>query len=309
MVNSYLSNMLEKTNGPTALWTKIQIIINDNAVAAVVEGKDYQYYGYHIRTNNFVPTKSVSSVNTHGRHNLISLIDYLVDKGEQLSNMLFFLDNELPSQRFENSYCFVTSVNSVENYYVSTSAFSKLIENHTSISKKYSEFLLKKFEDSLQVFNNSMIDIGIFLDTCLKMGLDPKLKKFDIKIFFNFQNLKIVPAENSFSKLLDYFVVRCDDVTQTKLKTIINETKKEICQNEKMKYVRGKYAMSFLQYFLSAIKKSEQNSNKDDDELLSYYLSKDKKNDEVINDWQDISDCDPFLKEYIFKMTVEISPI
>lgn len=300
--DNYVEDMLNKTNNVTTLWTKVQDIINDDSIAVVVEGKDYQYYGYHIRNNNLITKKLLQPVNANGRKNLIRLIDYMIDKEEQIINMLFFLDNELPSQKWENKYCFVTSVNSVESYYVSVNAFAKLIDYHTSITKEYREKLLKKFDDCLQIFNKEMIRIGIFLDTCLQLGLNPIIKKFDFQLFFNFDNLVIHPIEHSLPELLESFVVRCDVNKQKLIKETMVDTQRNIENTDKLSYVRGKYAMSFLRYFLGAVRNSEKKNGIVNETSLSYSLSKDKNNDEVINDWQDISDCDPLLKPYVLKM-------
>ncbi|MGX4593296.1 hypothetical protein JNUCC76_05075 [Leuconostoc sp. JNUCC 76] len=300
--DNYVEDMLNKTNNVTTLWTKVQDIINDDSIAVVVEGKDYQYYGYHIRNNNLITKKLLQPVNANGRKNLIRLIDYMIDKEEQIINMLFFLDNELPSQKWENKYCFVTSVNSVESYYVSVNAFAKLIDYHTSITRKYREKLLKKFDDCLQIFNKEMIRIGIFLDTCLQLGLNPIIKKFDFQLFFNFDNLVIHPIEHSLAELLESFVVRCDVNKQKLIKETMLDTQRNIENTDKLSYVRGKYAMSFLRYFLGAVRNSEKKNGIVNETSLSYSLSKDKNNDEVINDWQDISDCDPLLKPYVLKM-------
>ncbi|ACA82670.1 DUF4435 domain-containing protein [Leuconostoc citreum] len=300
--DNYVEDMLNKTNNVTTLWTKVQDIINDDSIAVVVEGKDYQYYGYHIRNNNLITKKLLQPVNANGRKNLIRLIDYMIDKEEQIINMLFFLDNELPSQKWENKYCFVTSVNSVESYYVSVNAFAKLIDYHTSITKEYREKLLKKFDDCLQIFNKEMIRIGIFLDTCLQLGLNPIIKKFDFQLFFNFDNLVIHPIEHSLAELLESFVVRCDVNKQKLIKETMVDTQRNIENTDKLSYVRGKYAMSFLRYFLGAVRNSEKKNGIVNETSLSYSLSKDKNNDEVINDWQDISDCDPLLKPYVLKM-------
>lgn len=300
--DNYVEDMLNKTNNVTTLWTKVQDIINDDSIAVVVEGKDYQYYGYHIRNNNLITKKLLQPVNANGRKNLIRLIDYMIDKEEQIINMLFFLDNELPSQKWENKYCFVTSANSVESYYVSVNAFAKLIDYHTSITKEYREKLLKKFDDCLQIFNKEMIRIGIFLDTCLQLGLNPIIKKFDFQLFFNFDNLVIHPIEHSLAELLESFVVRCDVNKQKLIKETMLDTQRNIENTDKLSYVRGKYAMSFLRYFLGAVRNSEKKNGIVNETSLSYSLSKDKNNDEVINDWQDISDCDPLLKPYVLKM-------
>lgn len=300
--DNYVEDMLNKTNNVTTLWTKVQDIINDDSIAVVVEGKDYQYYGYHIRNNNLITKKLLQPVNANGRKNLIRLIDYMIDKEEQIINMLFFLDNELPSQKWENKYCFVTSVNSVESYYVSVNAFAKLIDYHTSITREYREKLLKKFDDCLQIFNKEMIRIGIFLDTCLQLGLNPIIKKFDFQLFFNFDNLVIHPIEHSLAELLESFVVRCDVNKQKLIKETMLDTQRNIENTDKLSYVRGKYAMSFLRYFLGAVRNSEKKNGIVNETSLSYSLSKDKNNDEVINDWQDISDCDPLLKPYVLKM-------
>lgn len=300
--DNYVEDMLNITNNVTTLWTKVQDIINDDSIAVVVEGKDYQYYGYHIRNNNLITKKLLQPVNANGRKNLIRLIDYMIDKEEQIINMLFFLDNELPSQKWENKYCFVTSVNSVESYYVSVNAFAKLIDYHTSITREYREKLLKKFDDCLQIFNKEMIRIGIFLDTCLQLGLNPIIKKFDFQLFFNFDNLVIHPIEHSLAELLESFVVRCDVNKQKLIKETMLDTQRNIENTDKLSYVRGKYAMSFLRYFLGAVRNSEKKNGIVNETSLSYSLSKDKNNDEVINDWQDISDCDPLLKPYVLKM-------
>lgn len=300
--DNYVEDMLNKTNNVTTLWTKVQDIINDDSIAVVVEGKDYQYYGYHIRSNDLITKKLLQPVNANGRKNLIRLIDYMIDKEEQIINMLFFLDNELPSQKWENKYCFVTSVNSVESYYVSVNAFAKLIDYHTSITKEYREKLLKKFDDCLQIFNKEMIRIGIFLDTCLQLGLNPIIKKFDFQLFFIFDNLVIHPIEHSLAELLESFVVRCDVNKQKLIKETMLDTQRNIENTDKLSYVRGKYAMSFLRYFLGAVRNSEKKNGIVNETSLSYSLSKDKNNDEVINDWQDISDCDPLLKSYVLKM-------
>lgn len=267
------------------------------------EGEDAKYYIPRIEKYSGYEYEKIISYNCGGKENVLIALK-LIEKNRKESkvNCAFFVDNDYDVTRYDNSLLYQTSCYSIENFYTSREAFSKMLNREFGINTIENDFVMccSDYSKRLQEFHNETIYINAWL-ACQRLhdgeeNVKIELSDFKISRFFSEISInRIIVREKINRKKLEELFPNNSNVEECEIEEKISYFE----NNDMGQMFRGKFEMEFLKKIIDSLK----NKNKTRDYFSKKYTSvKIESSNNTLSILQDYADTPQsltdFLKQY-----------
>lgn len=272
------------------------------------EGEDQKYYLPRIQKISSLPGEMINIFSCQGRSGVLKIKKKIMTEEPESNNTLFFIDHDYSIKKVENDIdnVFVTSHYSIENYYTTPSAFGRLIHTEAGLNSGNSIFerIVGNYSSAFEKFEDKFKLINSWIFTLNALGISIKLKRIEVKDFFEIKDSNLVVKMGiTFESLLTYYKKRDKDFSLNN----ITEKEAKLAFNENLKankiYYHGKMELTFFKLYLHDL----INQNKKNELGEGRHLDNVKINvnsDNLLSNWSYYADTDPQLREYVLSRTV-----
>lgn len=151
---SRVSTLIKARKQPSVKFMEFTRIIAKNKVAFFFEGEDLKYYS--VRIDAIRPDLRWAGVDCGGKDKVLTLREDIKEHPDYyMSPCLFFVDSDFDDnsevEKFNDTY--ITPCYSIENLYISTNAFEKIMESEFKTSPSIDNFL--EFEKALEAYEST----------------------------------------------------------------------------------------------------------------------------------------------------------
>ncbi|WP_455789292.1 DUF4435 domain-containing protein [Clostridium butyricum] len=231
----------------------------DSIVYGFFEGNDdYSYYGFRIKKYS---DKEILEYECNGKENVLNLYSMIKSntKAFDENELLFFVDKDFEINNIKSKDIYVTPVYSIENFYMTDSAFNEFlkgelhINNYSKGNKKIDYDKVTKYykgERSKFIKKVGLLNIWYSLQKNkskgLEEGIEPDLSKLK-SVYGKYLRNDIINGQITIERLKE-LTNRYIDVTEFEIKG----EEIRLCSNPLVNF-RGKYFEEFLYKTLNFI--------------------------------------------------------
>lgn len=228
------------------------------------EGEDAKYYGSRVEKITGRPCQNIVSYNCGGKTGVLKVKDLIKGKKQyEHVKTAYFIDSDFFPQKNLDKNIYQTTGYSVENYYTSTTAFTRILNYAFGINCNCSDFIrcMEDYKRSMEVFHGQVLVLNAWIKAQrvkeLKIG-KRQLQLSDFKISKCFQTLEIdkVCVKQVINK--EYLEERFPDICiieNTEIEKYVSELK----QTNLQQTLRGKYELEFLRKIIDDLKNKNKN--------------------------------------------------
>ena len=269
------------------------------------EGEDAKYYFPRIEKYSGYEYTKIIHYNCGGKKGVLKALN-LVEKNrdEIYTAKAFFVDSDYDTTKYNNSLLYQTPCYSIENFYTSEKAFSKMLNREFGINTTEKDFskCCSDYSKRQQEFHNSTIYINSWL-ACQRLheeGIE--------------ENHKIVLSDFKISKLFSEIaidsIVSKGEINREKIEELFPDSKKmEECEIEKKieyfkqggmgKLFRGKFEIEFLKKIIDSLKAKNKTGGYFSQKYTSVHIDPNINILSALADYADTPQClIDFLKPY-----------
>lgn len=212
------------------------------------EGEDRKYYIIRIEKYSNISEDNIISYSCNGKEQVLKLYKMLQKEYKNVKKM-FFVDKDFDKIK-SNKELYVTPGYSIENHYVTNSAFKRILHNEFGINEVDDDYekCLQDFKTRKEEFNSEIrkLNTWIYIQKL-------KMKEFGM-VNICYQNFKL---KKIFEIKIDKINIK-NNITIELLKSQYKEAY-EVNESEMEKYIglfydesylRGKYQLEFLKIVL-----------------------------------------------------------
>lgn len=229
-------------------------------LAVFFEGEDEKYFS--VRINNIRPDLKWVGINCGGKKNVLTMREKIRShKDYSESICMFFVDSDFDDNTNISSFddVYITPSYSIENFYISDSAFKRILAAEFSLTDVCEEErcfhnALEKFRDCKSSYISAISDFNYLVYSLKNMD---SLEKSGTKLHLDkikFDDLVTVDL-NSTYKLYDeskpYSIIPTLDKNLT---VDLDNSKKKFDEVSHELYFRGKQHLEFFRVYLSNLK-------------------------------------------------------
>lgn len=257
---SYVDGLREGRGRAAAVFMEFSRMVKENPIIlyCFFEGDDEQYYGIRISQ---IRGEIYKSFSCSGRDQVLAIREKIRKEVTYCGiRALFFIDRDYICKDIDDAYVYVTPTHSIENFYLDYYAVKKIVEVEFKIIPTTSEGFscLSLFLELWNDFLSCIEDVTIFLSAHAKKELKDGVRNLNVSQFEIHKMIKVsligVEKKYSWDDLKAIFPGG-HDITQDEYKKELEAIKKDI-----EKYVRGKFAISFLKKFLELLLAESRNN-------------------------------------------------
>ncbi|WMW47704.1 DUF4435 domain-containing protein [Bacillus paralicheniformis] len=245
------------------------------------EGEDRKYYLDRIEYYTHYTLESVVGYNCNGKDNVIQIWRKIVNnpKYKKISTA-FFIDKDYGIESYKtDEKVYITPYHSLENFYVNTKSFEKLIVKEFELNPIDDDYnkVRQDFNSRHKEFQDLISPLNAFIISCLKVNLKINIQKFNID---DFMEIKIdgitVRNEINFDNLKKYYLKKLEaDVKNKKryaednlsyFKELIDKVECSFFRelqnviNNKDSLIHGKMELYFFKNIIESMKKYNTNN-------------------------------------------------
>lgn len=283
------------------IWQRIWEIV----CLRMSEGEDAKYYFPRIEKYSGYEYTKIIHYNCGGKKGVLKALN-LVEKNrdEIYTAKAFFVDSDYDTTKYNNSLLYQTPCYSIENFYTSEKAFSKMLNREFGINTTEKDFskCCSDYSKRQQEFHNATIYINSWL-ACQRLheeGIE--------------ENHKIVLSDFKISKLFSEIaidsIVSKGEINREKIEELFPDSKKmEECEIEKKieyfkqggmgKLFRGKFEIEFLKKIIDSLKAKNKTGGYFSQKYTSVHIDPNINILSALADYADTPQClIDFLKQY-----------
>lgn len=229
------------------------------AMFCFFEGEDAKYYGSRIEQITKRTSKNIVIYNCGGKTSVLKVKE-LIKRKKQYDHVktAFFIDKDYFPQNNLEKNLYQTSGYSVENYYTSITAFTRVLNYAFGINCNCDDYkkCMQDYERSMGIFHNKVIILNAWIKAQrvkeIKNGKrELDLSDFKISKFFKTLSIDNVCVKQEINK---QYLEECFP----QLSIIDNsEIDKYVCEFEKINLqqnLRGKYELEFFRKIIDDLK-------------------------------------------------------
>lgn len=268
------------------------------------EGEDVKYYSPRIEKYSGYEYNKIIHYNCGGKKGVLKALNLVEKNGdESFVAKAFFIDSDYDQTKYNNDLLYQTPCYSIENFYTSKKAFSRMLNREFGINTTEKDFLkcCSDYSKRQQEFHDKTIYINSWL-ACQRLQEEtaesPKIVLSDFKISKFFLELSI-----------DSIVCK-EEINREKLKELFPDSIniKESDIEEKMNYFkngnmgrwfRGKFEVEFLKKIIDSLKMKNKTGGYFSQKYTSVHID---PNVNILSTLQDYADTPQslidFLKQY-----------
>lgn len=245
-----IENVRKKRENAVSIYTKFikNRDLFNKKLFCFFEGEDRKYYVIRIEKYSNIPEDNIISYSCNGKEQVLKLYKMLQNEYKDVKKM-FFVDKDFDNIK-SNKELYVTPGYSIENHYVTNSAFKKILHNEFGINKVDSDYAkcLEDFYERKEEFNAEIKKLNAWIYyqkiKMKELGIvNISYQNFKLKKIFEIRIDKLNIKNNITIELLKKQYKEAYDVSESELEKYI-----ELFNDES--YLRGKYQLDFLKMIL-----------------------------------------------------------
>lgn len=268
------------------------------------EGEDAKYYFPRIEKYSGYEYNKIIHYNCGGKKGVLKALN-LVEKNndEVFTAKAFFIDSDYDTTIYNNSLLYQTPCYSIENFYTSKEAFSKMLNREFGINTTEKDFLkcCSDYSQRQQEFHDATIYINSWL-VCQRMHEEVE-EKYKI-VLSDFKISKL------FSKITIDSIVSKGKINREKLEELFPNSKniEEYEIERKIEYFkhgdtgklfRGKFEIEFLKKIIDSLKEKNRTGGYFSKKYTSVHIDPNTNTLSSLEDYADTPQClIDFLKQY-----------
>lgn len=268
------------------------------------EGEDAKYYFPRIEKYSGYGYNRIIHYNCGGKKGVLKALSLVEKNNDEIyTAKAFFVDSDYDTTKYNNSLLYQTPCYSIENFYTSEKAFSKMLNREFGINTTEKDFLKCRsdYSQRQQEFHDATIYINSWL-ACQRMHEEAE------------ENHKIVLSDFKISKLFSEMtidsIVSKEEIKREKLEELFPNSK-NIEEHEierKIEYFkcgdmgklfRGKFEIEFLKKIIDSLKAKNRTGGYFSKKYTSVHID---PNVNILSILQDYADTPQslidFLKQY-----------
>lgn len=233
--------------------------LHTRALFCFYEGEDAKYYGNRIEQITGRTCDNIVSYNCGGKAGVLKVKELIKNK-EKYAHVktAYFIDRDFFPQKKLEKNVYQTTGYSVENYYTSSTAFTRILNYAFGVNCNCSDYLrcMQDYKKSMDAFHRQILLLNAWIKAQrvneLKCG-ERNLELKDFKISKYFETLKIdkVEVEQKIDKI---FLEKCFPDACILEESIIEKYVSELEQTNMQQTLRGKYELEFLRKIIDDLK-------------------------------------------------------
>jgi len=268
------------------------------------EGEDVKYYLPRIEKYSGYEYNKIIHYNCGGKKEVLKALN-LVEKNndEVFTAKAFFIDSDYDTTIYNNSLLYQTPCYSIENFYTSKEAFSKMLNREFGINTTEKDFLkcCSDYSQRQQEFHDATIYINSWL-VCQRMHEEVEEKHKIVLSDFKISKL--------FSKITIDSIVSKGKINYEKLEELFPNSKniEEYEIERKIEYFkhgdmgklfRGKFEIEFLKKIIDSLKEKNRTGGYFSKKYTSVHIDPNTNTLSSLEYYADTPQClIDFLKQY-----------
>lgn len=275
-----------------------------NYLFCFFEGEDAKYYFPRIEKYSGYGYNRIIHYNCGGKKGVLKALSLVEKNNDEIYTAnAFFVDSDYDTTKYNNSLLYQTPCYSIENFYTSEKAFSKMLNREFGINTTEKDFLkcCSDYSQRQQEFHDATIYINSWL-ACQRMHEEAE------------ENHKIVLSDFKISKLFSEMtidsIVSKEEIKREKLEELFPDSKniEEHEIDRKIEYFkcgdmgklfRGKFEIEFLKKVIDSLKTKNRMGGYFSKKYTSVHID---PNVNILSILQDYADTPQslidFLKQY-----------
>lgn len=223
------------------------------------EGEDAKYYFPRIEKYSGYEYNRIIQYNCGGKKGVLKALS-LVEKNidESLVAKAFFIDSDYDTTKYSNPFLYQTSCYSIENFYTSKEAFSKILNREFGINTMERDYLkcCSDYTKRQREFHDETIYINSWL-SCQRLeeeySEDHKIVLSDFKISKLFSEItidNIIPKGKITREKIEELFPNSINIEEGEIERKINYFK----NGDMGSLFRGKFEIEFLKKIIDSLK-------------------------------------------------------
>lgn len=241
--------------------------LHTRALFCFYEGEDAKYYGNRVEQITRRSCDNIVSYNCGGKAGVLKVKE-LIKKKKQYDHVktAYFIDSDFFPQKNLEKNVYQTTGYSVENYYTSSTAFTRILNYAFGVNCNCSDYqrCMEDYKKSMDVFHRQVLFLNAWIKAQrvneLKIG-KRKLELTNFKISKYFETLAIDKVGVK-QKIDKKFLEKCFPDSCIIEDTEIEKYVSELGQTNMQQTLRGKYELEFLKKIIDDLKKKYKKDRK-----------------------------------------------
>lgn len=257
------------------------------------EGEDAKYYFPRIEKYSGYEYTKIIHYNCGGKKEVLKALN-LIEKIEDeiYTAKAFFVDSDYDTTKYDNSLLYQTPCYSIENFYTSEKAFSKMLNREFGINATENDFLkcCSDYSKRQHEFHDATIYINSWL-VCQRI---------------HEENHKIILSDFKISKLFSEIaidsIVSKGEINREKIEELFPDSEEvEECEIEKIieyfqqgdmgKLFRGKFEIEFLKKIIDSLKAKNKMGGYFSQKYTSVHIDANINILSALSDYADTPQC------------------
>lgn len=232
----------------------------ESSLICVFEGEDSKYYGSRI--DGYFSSLNRKNLSCKGKETVLKLKDKITTNQElNNANIIFFIDSDFNEKQADYNL-YSTPCYAIENLYVSTCVFSRVITDELGLcsfkDKELIDSLINKYEAFELASDEALSELNAWLIVRIResesnANIKLNLNNIPIDKFLSITGMNAMKHYN-ISDLDSIFKVT-ESIDEDNLASALHI----INQNDKTKFCRGKYRLEYFREFLNELFKESRN--------------------------------------------------
>lgn len=238
--------------------------LHKTALFCFYEGEDAKYYGSRVEQFTGRSNDKVVSFNCGGKAGVLKVKEMLNAK-EQYQDVkkAFFIDGDFFPEKDYDSDVYQTDGYSVENYYTSSNAFTRILHYAFGINCSCSDYgkCLNDYEDRMKEFHSCVIVLNAWIKAQRKSEIirgkrDLDLAEFKVAKYFDKMSIESIIVKNVIDKkFLEEHFAGVSLVEEAEVEKYVEEFKSINVQQ----FFRGKFELEFLKKIIEDLRTKNKN--------------------------------------------------
>lgn len=234
------------------------------ALFCFYEGEDAKYYGSRVEQITGRSCDNIISYNCGGKAGVLKVKELIKKKKQyEFVKTAYFIDSDFFPQKNLEKNVYQTTGYSVENYYTSSTAFTRILNYAFGVNCNCSDYIrcIEDYKKNIEIFHRHILFLNAWIKAQrvneLKIG-KRKLELKDFKISKYFHTLAIDKVEIK-QKIDKRFLEQCFPELCIIEDTEIEKYISELEQTNMQQTLRGKFELEFLKKIIDDLKSKHKN--------------------------------------------------
>ena len=283
-------DLLQKGRQENVPFHKYLLSKNKNILICFVEGiNDSDYYLGKINT---LCGEEFEIIECSSKANVLSVYEEIQKRGFPINDLAFFIDRDF-DEPLNNSDIFETDVYSIENYYCSKQAFTRILKYEFKISddEPYWDKLMSFYDVQFKQFHKATEELNAFCSILHKKSLH-SVYKINLEESFP-QSWAITDINHSIDTLLAQFNISEKEISKEEVIIELSNLR----NNDPFKVFRGKYELSFLFKILFFLVESA--NKKESNSIIKKKVAANLNKKRIMSALSQYADCPNHLRTYL----------